>query len=468
MRFSNHFVRYALALVAAGLAFVLRIAIVHFVGPGLPTYITFYPFIMFVAIFEGLGPGLLATMASAIMVNYWVLAQGIFKFENAVDVVGQILFLGMGMLMSGAAERYRRDQKKSVEAIRLANNYNRNLIETSLDPLTTISAKGKITDVNQATIEVTGLSREKLIGTDFSDYFTEPERARQGYQQVFDKGLVSDYPLTIRRKDGKIIDVLYNAVVYKDDKGNVLGVFAAARDVTLLKKAETELEKARRLADIGTLAATVAHELRNPLAAIGLSAWHIKKMIKDPRIETDLNTIGRRISEADQIINNILSYSKIKISRFQVVKINSILKECIDEAMGRFPGQTIAVNVKIDRTEDLSIEADPLQMKEVFNNIINNAFDAINKNTGIIDVESCVNESIVSILIKDNGEGIEREHLKKIFDPFFTTKTKGTGLGLAVCNLAIRLHNGSITIESDKGKGTAVTITLPIRRQKDA
>ena len=101
----------------------------------------------------------------------------------------------------------------------------------------TISPDGKITDVNEATAKVTGLPREQLIGADFSNYFTEPEKAREGYRQVFAKGFVTDYPLTIRHKDGRLTDVLYNASVYKDARGDVLGVFAAARDVTAQKQA---------------------------------------------------------------------------------------------------------------------------------------------------------------------------------------------------------------------------------------
>jgi PAS domain S-box-containing protein len=116
--------------------------------------------------------------------------------------------------------------------------YNRSLIEASLDPLVTIGPDGKITDVNEGSVKVTGMSREKLIGTDFCDYFTEPDKAREGYQQAFTKSFVIDYPLTIRHKNGRLTDVLYNASVYKDARGNVLGVFAAARDVTERKKAE--------------------------------------------------------------------------------------------------------------------------------------------------------------------------------------------------------------------------------------
>jgi len=126
---------------------------------------------------------------------------------------------------------------RQKQALARVSAYARSLIEASLDPLVTISAEGKITDVNEGSIKVTGMAREKLIGTDFSDYFTEPEKARDGYHQVFAKGFVTDYPLTIRHKDGRLTDVLYNASVYKDMSGNVLGVFAAARDVTARKQA---------------------------------------------------------------------------------------------------------------------------------------------------------------------------------------------------------------------------------------
>ena len=121
--------------------------------------------------------------------------------------------------------------------------YARSLLEASLDPLVTISAEGKITDVNEASVQVTGVPRERLIGTDFSNYFTEPERAREGYRQVFSEGLVRDYPLAIRHTSGRITDVLYNASVYKDEQGKVLGVFAAARDITERKRAEERIQQ---------------------------------------------------------------------------------------------------------------------------------------------------------------------------------------------------------------------------------
>ena len=130
------------------------------------------------------------------------------------------------------------EQKRTQEALRLASLYSRSLIEASLDPLVTISPDGKITDVNEATVKVTGIDREMLIGTDFSNYFTEPQKASDVYQQVFTRGFVIDYPLTIRHRNGRLTDVLYNASVYTDTGGNIIGVFAAARDITKRKAIE--------------------------------------------------------------------------------------------------------------------------------------------------------------------------------------------------------------------------------------
>jgi PAS domain S-box-containing protein len=149
-----------------------------------------------------------------------------------------------------------------------ASQYARSLIEASLDPLVTISPEGRITDVNEGAIRVTGVPRERLIGTDFSDYFAEPEKARAGYQQVFSTGFVTDYPLTMQHKDGRQTNVLYTASLYKDVRGNVLGVFAAARDVTAQRKAEAEvaLQRTRELERLAELERfqklTVGRELK--------------------------------------------------------------------------------------------------------------------------------------------------------------------------------------------------------------
>ena len=135
------------------------------------------------------------------------------------------------------------ERKQAEEKLRATSLYARSLIEASLDPLVTINADGKITDVNKATEGVTGLSREELIESDFSNYFTKPEKAKAGYRQVFTDGFVRDYPLAIRHKSGRITDVLYNATLFKNERNEIQGVFAAARDITERKQAERQLQE---------------------------------------------------------------------------------------------------------------------------------------------------------------------------------------------------------------------------------
>jgi len=160
--------------------------------------------------------------------------------------------------------------------------YARSLIEAGLDPLVTISAEGKITDVNEATVKVTGIPREELIETDFSDYFTEPDKANEGYQRAFAEGSVTDYPLTMRHRGGALTDVLYNASVYRDAAGSVLGVFAAARDVTEQKQAQAAIaQQAKELDRLAELERfqrlTVGRELK--MIELKKEIEHLRKLV---------------------------------------------------------------------------------------------------------------------------------------------------------------------------------------------
>ncbi len=172
--------------------------------------------------------------------------------SSLLDASGQlrsIMSLVLDVTARRQAEEALRRSKDELEQrvanrtteLRAASLYARGLLEASLDPLVTISPEGRVTDVNHATELATGLPRARLVGSSFSDYFTEPAQASAGYRQVLAQGEVRDYPLTLRHVSGRTIDVLYNAVVYHDEAGRVLGVFAVARDVTEQKRTAAEL-----------------------------------------------------------------------------------------------------------------------------------------------------------------------------------------------------------------------------------
>lgn len=235
-----------------------------------------------------------------------------------------------------------------------------------------------------------------------------------------------------------------------------------------LLRLQMELVKSRHLSAIGTLAATVAHELRNPLTDIAVSVHRIKKISKEPRVARILADINTRILESDQIITNILMYSKTPITRYELVKINDIVRDSIEREVRKSLGKKVVIADKTGATKGLHIDADPVRIKEVFRNILHNSVEAVAPGTGRIEIGSEASSSVVTIFVRDNGAGIAKNDLRNIASPFFTTKEKGTGLGLMVCRQVIMLHGGSMAIKSAPGKGTTVTVTLPIHKPKNA
>lgn len=248
------------------------------------------------------------------------------------------------------------------------------------------------------------------------------------------------------------------------NKYEVEGIILVLIDVTRRKEAEDDLFNAKRLSDIGTLAATVAHELRNPLGVIQAAIYNIKRKRQNIIIDKHLKNIDAKIEESEQIINNLLSYSKFKIPKRVEIPVYDFLNELFDDIQSKNIKSNIVFSRKYDVLKDTIICIDPIQIREVLNNIVNNAYQSLPLTDGRIEIlGSLSNNGQLQLNIKDNGDGIEEEALKKIFNPFFTNRSKGTGLGLTISRELIKLHNGSIEIQSCKAQGTTVQISLPLK-----
>lgn len=489
------------------------------------------------------------------------------------------------------------EQAKEKDEFRKLNAYNRNLIEASLDPLVTIDPDGKIMDVNRATETITGRSREELIGTDFLSYFTKPKKASEGYKKVFETGSVQDYELNLQHVDGHVTQVLYNASVFKDEDGNVSGVFATARDITEKKKTEQKLKKSEKwlsitlrsigyaviatdnkgninfmnpvtesltgwkqdealgkelkvifniinektgarvqnpvsrvlregiiiglandtilirkdgkkiliadsgapirddegnimgvilvfrditerkkaeeekirlteelaikekLAFLGEISVAVGHELRNPLTAIKNNIYYLSMILENPTedLSETLKYINEDIARMNKIILDLLDYSRIKTLERRSVNVNKLIEDLLLRS-------NIPENITVDKNfqENISkIFVDGLRFEQILINIINNAFEAMESGGKLTIVTSQVNYEI-EIQIKDTGCGIESNNLEKIFEPFYTTKVKGIGLGLGITKRLIEAHDGTISVQSQIGKGTTFKLKFPL------
>ncbi|MDD4954783.1 MAG: ATP-binding protein [Candidatus Omnitrophica bacterium] len=324
--------------------------------------------------------------------------------------------------------------------------------------------------VNNAYANACGHSCEFFIGK--NHFALYPNEENQG---IFKKVVETGKPFSVYAKPFEFPDHPEWGVTFwdwslqpvRDEANEIKGLIFSMLDVTKkkqaeeeLKKASLELDKSKRLSDIGVLAATVAHELRNPLAAINMAAHNIKRKAANPLLNQHIENIEKKVFESDQIINNLLFYSRIRKPHIENVRIDKLLEECLAAAGGK-EKNGITIKSKLKPLENISIEADSLQIREVFQNILNNAKDAVCEGSGKIEVEVVNAKDSLRIYLKDNGAGISKESIGRIFEPFFTTKAKGTGLGLTVCQQIVALHNGFINIESEPGNGTTVIVTLP-------
>jgi len=354
---------------------------------------------------------------------------------------------------------------RDVTQTKQASRYARSLIEASPDPLVTISPEGKITDVNEATVRVTGVPREKLIGTDFLDYFSEPQKARETYTQVFKLGFVKDYPLTIRSTTGQLTDVLYNASVYKDDKGSVLGVFAAARDNTRAKQFAEQLETTNR--DLESFSYSVSHDLRAPLRAIdGFSKIltdEYGKLLDDGGRKI-IGTIRDSATHMGKLIDDLLAFSRL--GRQQIKKASLNMKDLaaavFDELKLANPSRDITL--KLGPIADAF--ADTALMRQVWVNLLSNAIKFTGRQKAAkIEVSSKEENGFIIYTVKDNGVGFDMKYVGKLFEVFqrlhSAEEFQGTGVGLSILHRIVTKHGGKVWAEAKVGEGASFSFSLP-------
>ncbi len=482
--------RYGEAIALVAVAALLREALDRSLGAIGATYITFYPAALLAAVGGGLGPGILATLLSAATAAYFFLKPVEGGVGSAGDAAGLAIFSVTCIGIGAFTESLTRARRHSAEELRRAALYARSLLEASLDPLMTISVEGKITDVNQAAEEATGVARTSLIGTDFAGYFTEPEKARAGYRAAFDRGQVADYPLALRHVSGKITDVLYHARLYRDESGAVAGVFAAARDNTERLRAEQELAAyhqhledlvAQRMGELKTanrqleasnqeletFAYSVSHDLRTPLRAVdGFSRILLEAYA--PQLDAE----GRRIigviregtKRMAQMIDDILAFSgagRMEISP-SAVDMEELVRTALKDLGPALAGRDVHVEIKPLPPSD----GDASMFRLLWTNLLDNALKFTRpKPEGVIEVGARAGKGEMVYYVKDNGVGFDMRYVDKLFGVFQRlhgqSEFPGTGIGLAIVKRIVARHGGRVWAEGKVGQGATVYFALP-------
>jgi len=386
---------------------------------------------------------------------------------------------------------------RDVTAQKLASQYARSLIEASLDPLFTISPAGKITDMNNASVNITGVSRENLIDTDFFDYFTEPDKARIGYKEAFSKGFVSDYPLTI--KDRKLTDVLFNGSVYRDEHDNVLGVVVVARDITDQKRIEKELIEAKVFAELATEIAEIAkmkaedavkskqqflsnmsHEIRTPMnAIIGFTKVVLKTELTEKQTEY-LNAIKTSGDALIVLINDILDLAKVDAGKMSFEQSAFKMESSITSMLHLFEPKIEEKNLTLIKEYDKRIPTvllgDPVRLHQIILNLVSNAVKFTSKGgikVSVLLVSEDEEQATIKFSVTDSGIGISKNKLGGVFENFQQASSGtsrlygGTGLGLAIVKQLVESQGGTVFVKSEMMEGSDFSFTLSFKRTND-
>lgn len=388
---------------------------------------------------------------------------------------------------------------RDVSAQKILSKYSLSLIEASHDPLVTINNEGKITDMNEATVGITGISREKLRGSDFFNYFTEPQKAREVYLEVFDKGSVTDSPLTLKHLNGRLTDVLFNGSVYKDDEGNVLGVVIVARDVTEQKLVASELVEARIFAELATGLAEVArskaesatkiavesvkakqqflsnmsHEIRTPMNAIIGFTKVVLKTELTPKQREYLLAIKMSGDSLIVLINDILDLAKVDAGKMQFEVTPFKMAHSIAAMLHLFDAKIQEKNIELvlnydNKVPDL-LMGDAVRLHQIILNLISNAVKFTNEGKITVAVqmlEDSPENVLVEFSVTDTGIGIQKDRINQIFENFQQASSNtsrlygGTGLGLAIVKQLVEGQNGTIKVASELGVGSIFSFLL--------
>lgn len=362
-------------------------------------------------------------------------------------------------------DRKNAELKESLARQEEMQTYLDSILQSMENGVVGVDIGGVVTHFNRAAAETTGYSTAEVLRKRYVDVFTGnvgcvPELLRVLHESNNGTRLNER---VIWHRDGHPVPVSFHHALLRDKSGHKLGAVEIFSDISKIKALEEEMLQTRTMAALGEMSATVAHEIRNPLGAMGMWVALLERDFhdEDPRRAT-LGKIAEGLSRLNKIVSNLLVFTRPVKPEFRKVDIADVAREIVDFVRIEIDrlGYKISM-VTVEPVLPLFALADPEKISQALLNLCLNAVQAM-PNGGSLKVEAADGgKGYIVLTIEDNGCGIAAADIGKIFDPFFTTKENGTGLGLAIVKKFIESHSGYIVVDSVESKGTVVKVYIP-------
>ncbi len=380
-----------------------------------------------------------------------------------------VLFVSLAAISFFMIRKVKREHLKKIDEIRETRDFLNRIMMSMQEGILVLDKDYRVVMVNDYLLKLTGLSREEMKGMLCYTAFhgLEKECAECNLEETFKTGLSSTVVRRCRnkKKGGDFFDVeVYYHPVF-DKEGNVIYVIESVKDISERLKYEEELSRSKKLAAVGTLAAGVAHEIGNPLASISSLAETIERKSDDTYIKGEIKVMASHIERISKIVRDLVDFSRPANYEFRMVQINDVVRDTV--RLCKYDKKLEGIDVVTELAEGLSeVRTVKEKLVQIFMNLIWNAADAVSGKNGkgnIVITTGMDSGRGFKIVSSDTGMGMSGEEMSKIFEPFYSTKSsgKGTGLGLFVSYGIIKNLGGSIEAESEKGKGSKFTVTLP-------
>jgi PAS domain S-box-containing protein len=365
--------------------------------------------------------------------------------------------------------RSSRIERSLTTELRLREASLRVLVETVQALLLVLDDQGRVVQANPAVTSLTGVAVSELIGKTWIDEFV-PEAERAGVRDVFQRlvldqeHLSHEHHILTPHQELRERIVSWRYTLVRDKGGDIL-IYASGLDVTELKELEQRTRLAQRLAAVGTLAAGLAHEIRNPLNSaqlqLRLLERRIAKVSDDERLREPVQVVQQEITRLSGLVQEFLAFARPSVLNVELIDLAAVARRVVE--LERPVAQEHGVEMLLDAPEPVMIMADGDKLQQVLLNLLRNAIEAT---IGVQD-ERCVwvrvthHGSGASLVVRDTGSGMSDEVKMHLFEPFFSTKPEGTGLGMAICHSLVTQHGGDISVRSELGHGAELEIVLP-------